>query len=235
MSSKFKNEKELQKELASRLKKYRDSIKLEVPVGEKKWRIDILTEREIIECKPKLNRSTCFQATSQLELYQRYYPDRRLVVAASEIDQSARDILKAKGITFWSVRPRQRKVYSDKSTNAHKILADKQKQVAQAEMAKPARQRIHVYEVPDVKPNRPLWPYVAAIVLVLIAFGSEFLRQSQISGIGCFSTASGTHVKTLIKPETYIKVLETSSTGRTKVSLPGGSQCWVDSERITNP
>lgn len=107
----FKTEKELQQHLVKRLKERGYDVQSEVPISNRKDRIDILTEKEIIECKKILTRSTGYHASGQLHYYQRYFPERSLAIAVEVIkDKNAAERLKDQGIKIYHVsRPKNGK------------------------------------------------------------------------------------------------------------------------------
>lgn len=85
---KFNSEKAFQSWLIKTLmfKGYR--VRDEHIVGRLKERIDILTEKHLIECKHNLNKPVaCYAAIGQLMTYRRHFPDHQLVLAADSISR----------------------------------------------------------------------------------------------------------------------------------------------------
>lgn len=76
----FPNEKELQLYMASVMAANGTKVELEVTTHNG-LRIDIVTSRYAIECKPTLTRDALLQAVGQMGLYARSFPDHEYVLA----------------------------------------------------------------------------------------------------------------------------------------------------------
>jgi hypothetical protein len=108
----FANESELQSFISSALHQLGHENMREVFTESGKGRIDILSAKYAIEVKPKLTRSSLFQAAGQVQSYMSSFPGRRLVIAGisptgddayRSAKSTAQVIEQENGIAVWFV------------------------------------------------------------------------------------------------------------------------------------
>lgn len=100
----FENEADLQAAIAAFLVSKGHNAQREVPTGG--GRVDILTERYLIEVKPKLSRSAQFQALGQLSTYDNRFPKYQKVIAgltpsSTDSAYSTAERIRADGVEVW--------------------------------------------------------------------------------------------------------------------------------------
>ena len=80
----FDNERELQETFGDFLESLGHAVTLEITTPE--GRIDILTNRYLIECKHHLNRKNGYEAIGQLVSYSAYYPHHEKIIVCESVD-----------------------------------------------------------------------------------------------------------------------------------------------------